>query len=66
MSAVTENDGRFVLPTKHSNEYWLQADNKESEIFANLFTLEALSDTEAMNFVKYDLPILYDGFTNMI
>lgn len=53
-SAICEDEYR--LRFWHKKEYWQKEGNKEREIFANLFSLEAFGDTDKLNFLEEDFP----------
>lgn len=49
-SAVCE--GQYDFYYDHPSQYWKQHGNKEKEIFANYYSLEAFKDTIALSFLK--------------
>lgn len=53
-SAVSE--GRYRFPQEHSEEYWKRKGIKESEIFANFYSLVAFKDTQKLDFLREKLP----------
>ena len=63
MSAVS--NGAIPLPAGHEPEYWGKAGKKQKEIFANLFTLECFNDSDGLEFVKSELPDVYDAYISM-
>lgn len=63
MSAVSE--GAITLPVGHDPDYWKKTGKKQKEIFANLFTLECFRDTDGLEFVKNELPDIYDIYISM-
>ncbi|MBP0982723.1 MAG: hypothetical protein J6A19_03280 [Oscillospiraceae bacterium] len=63
LSAVSE--GKITLAAGHEAEYWKKAGKKQKEIFANLFTLECFNDTEALEFVKKEIPDVYNAYISM-
>jgi len=66
LSAVTENDERIPFIASHENKYLLEEGNRESEIFADLFTIESMSETEVIDFLKNTLPDLYASFLRLL
>lgn len=57
VSALTKNEVRGAYA--HSNDYWRKMGNKESEIFANIFSVICCNDEETINLLKLDFPIIY-------
>ena len=53
-SAVSES--KYEFPQEHSEEYWKRKGIKESEIFANYYSLVAFKDTSKLNFLRENLP----------
>lgn len=58
-SAVSE--GRYRFPQEHSEEYWKRKGIKESEIFANFYSLVAFKDTQKLDFLREKLPEVFDS-----
>lgn len=58
--------GQYVFPQGHEKEYWEQSGNKEKEIFANYYSLKAFKDTEKLNFLKENLPEVFQGCDDFI
>ena len=54
-----------VFPYHHDAEYWSQAGNREREIFANLFTLEALQDTEKLRWFRQHFPDIWAAYQSI-
>ena len=63
-SAVCE--GEIEFPMNHSREYWSVQGNREKEIFANLFSLESLSEKEKLTFLQKDFPKLWKTYCLLI
>ena len=59
-SAVCEDDHRFKF--WHEKEYWKQEGNKEKEIFANLFSLEAFGDGAKLGFLEENYPEILEAY----
>ena len=62
-SAICEDDYRF--PFYHKKEYWQKPWKKEMEIFANLFSLEAVRDVSKLNFIEKHFPELLRVYQNL-
>lgn len=62
-SAVCEDDYRFRF--YHDKIYWQQPGNKEKEIFANLFSLEAFENNELLQFLIENLPNVWEAYTEI-
>ena len=58
--------GQYVFPQGHEKEYWEQSGNKEKEIFANYYSLKAFKDTKKLNFLKENLPEVFQGCDDFI
>lgn len=56
-SAVCE--GQYDFYYDHPSQYWKQHGNKEKEIFANYYSLEAFKDTNSLKFFKENLSDIY-------
>lgn len=63
IGAVSEAE--IELPFKHSKEYWVIPGNKEKEIFANLFSLEAFNDLKKRRLLEEDFPELIKAYQNL-
>ena len=63
MSAVSE--GTIALPIGHDPDYWKKTGRKQKEIFANLFTLECFRNDDGLEFVKNELPDIYNIYISM-
>ncbi len=63
LSAICEDDYRF--PAYHEKQYWLNAGNKEKELFANLFSLEAFKDEEKLIFLKDNFPDIFKAYNEL-
>lgn len=48
--------GKYEFPVGHSPEYWGKAGAGEREIFANLFSIEALRDELSIKFLEENFP----------
>lgn len=57
LSAIS--DGTYDFPAGHPLKYWQKQGNKEKEIFANMFSLEACNDQEKLEFIQENFPELY-------
>ena len=60
LDAISESEYRF--PFRHDADYWGQEGVKEKEIFANLFTLEALQDTEKLHWFREHFPDIWSAY----
>lgn len=58
-SAVCE--GQYDFDYGHSTQYWKLFGNKEKEIFANYYSLEAFEDTNSLDFLKENLPEIFNS-----
>ena len=58
-SAVSES--KYEFPQEHSEEYWKREGIKESEIFANFYSLVAFKDTSKLDFLRENLPEVFDS-----
>ena len=56
-SAVCE--GQYDFYYDYPSQYWKQHGNKEKEIFANYYSLEAFKDTNSLKFFKENLSDIY-------
>ena len=56
-SAVCE--GNYWFAYGHSKQYWQKKGIKESEIFANYYSLLAFRDKQKLNFLQENLPDIY-------
>ena len=56
-SAVCE--GNYWFAYGHSKQYWQKKGIKESEIFANYYSLLAFQDKQKLNFLQENLPDIY-------
>lgn len=57
-SAVCE--GQYDFYYDHPSSYWKQEGIKESEIFANYYSLVAFKDNQKLEFLKDNLPEIFD------
>lgn len=62
-SAIT--GGKAPLMAGHESDYWDKPGKKQKEIFANLFTLECFQDLDGLEFVKSELPDVYNVYISM-
>ena len=62
-SAICEQDYEF--PISHDKEYWLKRGNKEREIFANLFSLEAFECEEQLALLEEHFPNIFREYKRM-
>ena len=62
-SALCES--KYDYQFGHSKEYWAKPQNKSVEIFANLFSLEALNDTEKLRYLSKVFPELVDAYDSL-
>lgn len=62
-SAIT--GGKAPLMAGHDPDYWNKPGKKQKEIFANLFTLECFQDSDGLEFVKNELPDVYNAYISM-
>lgn len=62
-SAICEDSFRF--PAYHDSGYWKRAGNKEREIFANLYALEAYQESELLKFFSMNFSEVYQAFCNI-
>lgn len=60
LSAVC--NAKYEFPMGHPPEYWKKKGNKEKEIFANLFSLEAYEDTEKWSFLEENFPEILKAY----
>lgn len=60
LSAISEQDYKF--PINHDKSYWLKPGNKEKEIFANLFSLEAFGRKDQLQILKDYFPDIMDAY----
>lgn len=54
--------GKYRFSAGHDTEYWARAGNKEREIFANLFSLEAFQDAKKLQFFRDNFAELFRTF----
>ncbi len=59
------SDGKYRFFAGHDAEYWAEAGNKEREIFANLFSLEAFRDAEKLQFFRANFAELLKAFERL-
>ena len=64
LSALCEDTKRF--PIYHEREYWREKGKKEAEVFANIFSLEAINDMEKLTFMEKNFPRIIDAYRRMI
>ena len=57
--------GKYDLPYAHPSEYWSKTGNQEREIFANVFSLEAIGDTEKLSFLEDKFPELMKAYHDL-
>lgn len=50
----------------HANEYWARPGARECEVFANIFSMAAQSNTESCEFVKAYFPNTWDQVMNIL
>ncbi len=62
-SAVCE--GNYWFAYGHSKQYWKQEGIKESEIFANYYSLVAFRDIQKLDFLQQNLPEVYESCEKM-
>ena len=55
-------DAEYELPAEHKKSYWQVLGNKEKEIFANLFSLEAFGDEAKLDFLEKDFPEIIEAY----
>ena len=63
-SALTGN--RIVGNFGHGNDYWAKEGKVEAETFANLFSIHAINDNTAINFIETEFEDLLNEFWNII
>lgn len=63
-SAVCE--GKYEFPQEHDKRYWQIQGNKEKEIFANYYSLKAFKDTDKINFLKENLPEIFQSCDDFV
>lgn len=63
LSAITDGERRYVAG--HPSKYWKTPGNKEKEVFANIFTLEALQSTDLLAFIRENFPEIIDAYDNL-
>lgn len=57
--------GRYRFPAGHPAEHWETPGNKESEIFANLFSLESFRDAQKLEYLRKNFAELFDAFEKL-
>ena len=57
-------ESQYKLPFRHGKEYWT-SERKAKEIFANLFSLEAVGDIEKILFLRRNFPDLMAAFDGL-
>ncbi len=62
LSAISEHDYDFHIG--HDKPYWLEPGNKEREIFANLFSMEALKQKERLAFLQDNFPDIMAAYND--
>lgn len=62
-SAVCE--GQYDFYYDHPSSYWKQEGIKESEIFANYYSLVAFRDIQKLDFLQQNLPEVYESCEKM-
>ena len=55
----------YEFPFFHPSKYWETPGNCEREIFANIFSLEAIGDTEKLAFLDRNFPDLMEAYRNL-
>lgn len=63
LSAICEQN--YMFPIGHERSYWLKSGNKEKEIFANLFSLEAFGQTEYLSFFEETFPDIWAAYSRL-
>ena len=63
LSAICEN--KYELYAGHEKSYWLKNENKQKDIFANLFSLESLGDNEKLEIIKNYFPEIFKEYEDM-
>ncbi len=58
-------DGTDSFSSGHKPEYWQIPGRCEAEIFANLFGLEAIGDTEKLNYLRKHFPEIMEIYDNL-
>lgn len=56
------SSGRYDLPARHGQEYWLRPGAKAREIFANIYSLQAFGDWETLVFLTEHFPEIMQYF----
>ena len=52
-SAIDKSD---IFMAGHSSVYWQRPGNREAEIYANLFSLEAIGDKKKIQYLRENFP----------
>ncbi|MDD3230335.1 MAG: hypothetical protein PHE09_14120 [Oscillospiraceae bacterium] len=63
LSAIS--DGKYDFSAGHATEYWAKAGNRESEVFANLFSLEAFDDQDSLDYMHRVFPELLKAYDDL-
>ena len=61
-SAIDKSD---VYALGHAKEYWQKPGKRESEIYANLFSLEAVNDEKKLKFLRENFPEIMQEYDKM-
>jgi len=56
LTGTTSSTIKECVQLNHDKAYWLKLGNKEKEIFANLFSLEAFGQKEQLALLQNDFP----------
>lgn len=64
LAAISEE--KYDFPFHHDAAYWAQDGNKEKEIFANLYTLETLQDTEKLHWFQSKFPDIWSAYQSFL
>jgi len=56
------SNGKYRFAAGHNAEYWVEPGNKEREIFANLFSLEAFQDTQKLKYFRENFAEIFDAY----
>lgn len=58
-------DGLNIYAAGHSSEYWKVPGHREAEIYANLFSLEAIGDKEKLQYLRKHFPEILKEYDKM-
>lgn len=56
------SNGKYRFAAGHDAGYWTESGNKEREIFANLFSLEAFRDTQKLKYFRENFAEIFDAY----